>query len=330
MKTLLKLLFCFFLFTLLTGLLYASEPGDFAAAAGITGGSGGKSIVVTNLNDSGPGSLRNALNTHEPRMITFKPGLTGILNIPGGHMFISYGNFTLDGAGAKITISGNSIFMSSSAASNCIIKNLTFGNTTAKFSAITIVSDAHTILVDHCTFYNNSSGQTGNPIGIWNGPGQDGITGITISWCHFKVPNKKSVLIGSADQTLKKNTRISLHHNWFDGIDARNPRVHGGTLVHAWNNYISNWSEYGVGASALADVLLENNIFENANNTNGAVASYGNIDASSVNVSGNYLIGVPVLQTIGTFPKDQLTYKATLEVADDALKSRIMAGAGAP
>ena len=93
----------------------ATEPGDFASAGGITGGSGGKSIVVTNLNDSSSGSLRNALNTPGPRIITFTPGLTGTLKISNTHIDVPYGDFTLDGAGAKITISGHSIYLSSSA-----------------------------------------------------------------------------------------------------------------------------------------------------------------------------------------------------------------------
>jgi len=149
-------------------------------------------------------------------------------------------------------------------------------------------------------------------------------------------PNSKAVLVGSNEQDVKKQTRVSLHHNWFEGVDARNSRVHGGTLVHMWNNYISNWVEYGVGVSALSDVLIQNNIFENSKNKNAVDPAYGVISANynpsgSVAAIGNLLLGSPVLTigTVGAFPMDEITYFVTPELADDNLKNRIIQGAGA-
>ncbi len=54
------------------------EPGlplAFPGAEGFgkytTGGRGGKIYIVTNLNDNGPGSLRDAIKKKETRIITF-------------------------------------------------------------------------------------------------------------------------------------------------------------------------------------------------------------------------------------------------------------------
>lgn len=303
----------------------------FAAAAGVTGGVGGQRIAVTNLNDSGAGSLRNAVqNTSGPRIVTFSPGLTGRIFL-SSHVYVNYDNLTIDGTGAHITISNASINVwkgAGTAANNVIIKNLTFADTLADKNAINITHSTKNVWVDHCTFTNNSVGQTGQGIAVWNGPGEDGgLTGITLSWNKFLRPNKKSILIGS-EQQIKHAAKVSLHHNFFNGPDARNPRIHGGMTVHMWNNFVSDWIEVGTAISGPSDVLLENNIFEHSGGT-AVDADYGSVPANSVNSFGDLKIGSPVVETRGVFPRSMINYTPILEKADDILKQRIMNGAGA-
>jgi len=320
----------------------------FAAAAGVTGGAGGKSIIVTNLNTNGPGSLRQAVMfTSGPRIVTFKPGLSGTIHVGtggGDYMYTNSGDLTVDGAGANITLGGDPalsnkggepwmIFTSTGkAVSNIIIKNLTFANQRAETHSITIYHASNKIWIDHCTFHNTSTGFAGQGLAVYNPTGETGIDNVTISWNRFEAPNRKSMLLGNGLQTAKFNTRISVHHNFMTGVSERNPRVTG-DIVHIWNNYVYNCG-IGVAASSHADVLVQNNIYENVGTAYtpsyyNASSGLGEGPADSLTASGNWIIGSSVTTVVGTFPMSKINYSYTLEKADSALKQKIMQRAGA-
>ena len=116
---------------ILSGTVFAQQDENtalaFPGAEGFgrytTGGRGGKVICVTNLEDSGEGSLRHALQKDGPRIIVFKVSGTIFLT---RSLDINKGNVTIAGQtapGEGITIAGYPVKLK---ADNIIIRYLRF------------------------------------------------------------------------------------------------------------------------------------------------------------------------------------------------------------
>jgi hypothetical protein len=148
-----------FLFITILPINSQSQQLAFPHAKGFgklaTGGRGGQVIKVTNLNDSGPGSLRAALLTTGARTVVFDIG--GIINLNSA-IYITNGNLTLAGQtapGDGILIRGSMVQVE---ASNVIISNIRFrpGNSAANTAdglSVTawdgqVVED---VIIDHCS-----------------------------------------------------------------------------------------------------------------------------------------------------------------------------------
>ncbi len=89
---------------------------------------------------------------------------------------------------------------------------------------------------------------------------------VTVSWNQFAA-HDKTMLIGNSDGALvdRGKLHVTLHHNFFDGVGQRAPRVRFGQ-VHVYNNlyradlrtnYHSSW---GVGFESR--IFAENNFFD--------------------------------------------------------------------
>ncbi len=89
---------------------------------------------------------------------------------------------------------------------------------------------------------------------------------VTVSWNQFAV-HDKAMLIGNSDSAVadRGKLRVTLHHNLFDDIGQRTPRVRFGQ-VHVYDNlyrvsteanYHSSW-----GAGVESQLFAENNYFE--------------------------------------------------------------------
>lgn len=235
-----------------------------------TGGRGGIVVQVTNLNTSGPGSLRAALEMSGARTIVFRVG--GTIRSTGSDYFeipVGKGDVTIAGEtapGDGIQIQGAKLRVR---ASNVIIRHMRFRQDPSTSSgsnddAITIDGSGlsqplRNIVLDHCSV---AYGLDGN-LDIRN------TWGATVQYCIFSY-NSKSNLINANSKD------ISYIKNIFALVDQR--AVRANTIGHLDLTYemINNFV-YGVnwpgGPSEGLKVTVENNVCEESNETSTAGSS---------------------------------------------------------
>jgi pectate lyase len=304
---------------------YLLRDGLFEERAGfgrnVTGGFDGSVYHVTTLADSGPGSLREAAESHDPLWIVFDVNGTIRLN----SQINVKSNKTIDGRGAKITISGYGIKISG--VSNVILTDIVFdksaeGASEREGDAITIIDGAHDIWVHHCEFSRWCDGCVDIT---------EASTNVTVSWCKFH-DHDKTMLIGArSSATGDVVIRVTLHHNFFEGTVQRHPRLRFGK-VDAYNNYLYHWGGYGMATCMYGQLLVEANIFEAGSNKNAVITPVG-VDTVKgyIKLVDNLLLNGAVAQENEPEKVFNRTdyYTATIEPAEENLKEKIKVGAGA-
>jgi pectate lyase len=191
--------------------------------------------------------------------------------------------------GAWLDIRGNA----GSQAMNVIVRNISFqdtadcfpewsptdgptGNWNSAYDSISIAHATH-VWIDHNRFADLRTRDDTQPVyfnrTLQVHDGHVDITNesdfVTVSWNQF-TSHDKTMLIGSSDSATedREHLRVTLHHNLFDGVGQRMPRVRFGK-VHVYNNfyradkntnYRSSW-----GAGPESQIYAENNYFEMSN-----------------------------------------------------------------
>ena len=218
-------------------------PGAEGFGATTPGGRGGQVIEVTNLNDSGPGSLRAAIQARGPRIVVFRVG--GTIELQSGltikNPFITIAGQTAPGGGITLKLSPDDLkALMSIRTHDVVIRYLRFrpGASTLQTSvrdAITM-PDAYNVIIDHSSF----SWATDENIDVWNDSHD-----ITIQWSIISEglrdpwnddsQHSMGALLGS-----QGSKNISVHHNLFAHNHGRNPRVNTAGVVDIVNNVIYN------------------------------------------------------------------------------------------
>ena len=246
--------------------------------ASVTGGAAAASpTVVTTLADSGPGSLREALQISGPAWIEF--GVTGTIALLSPIQIAPHK--TIDGRSADITITDHGLYYSGAlhgATANLIIAYLTLDHAQTNANDDAIQIDGGGIGADlgwvhHCTLRDGTDGLIdivdvgGNPA-PW-----------TVDWCRLGPhPGPKAAASGHTDGKLclcgrdddvgsAGGIRVTWHHNYAFNCNSRQPRAQA-ALVHAYNCVTKFWGNTDAkNSTAMAcategQVLAEGNIFE--------------------------------------------------------------------
>ena len=209
------------------------------------GGTGGREYVVTSLADDGSeGTLRHAVESTGPRVITFAVEgdihLTAPLNIR--HPFISILGQTAPGKG--ITIRDHNVFIT---ADHTIIRYLRFrlGSASGVEADALGAKRCSDVIIDHCSI----SWATDENASFYN------LTDATVQWCIISEALNASVHHKGRHGYggIWGGRNVTFHHNLFAHNNSRNPRfdhpaIYSGKdlltrrgTVEFYNNVVYNW-----------------------------------------------------------------------------------------
>lgn len=249
-------------------------PAAEGSAAYIGGARGGQSEVyhVTNLNDDGEGSFRDAVSKGN-RIIVFD--VSGMIDLKS-RVSIAHNNITIMGhtaPGDGICFRGNSVKINGE---NIILRYLRFrpgskladGSDTETQDGFSIPIGARNIILDHCSV----SWGTDENLSIIGGEN------VTVQRCIISEALNSSIHAKGEHSYagIWGGRCISIHHNIIASHKSRNPKIGTSetvsmtpgytdkdTIVDMWNNVIYNWGDKaGYGAENGANVNIVNNYYK--------------------------------------------------------------------
>lgn len=265
-------------------------PGAEGAGKYTKGGRSGVVYEVTNLDDSGPGSLRNGVDQYGARTIVFR--VSGTIHLESD-LKINYPNITIAGQtapGDGICIAGRPLYIG---ANEIIIRHIRFRLGDQGDDDDSIWGRYRkNIIIDHCS----ASWSVDEAMSLYANDS------MTVQWCiiseslmrshHEKGDHGYGGIWGGTD--------VSFHHNLFAHHTSRTPRMAGGQTaptknVDFRNNVIYNWGFNNIYGGEDGYINIVNNYYKPGPATKSSVKTrIADPDGSGKwYVDGNYMDGSP-------------------------------------
>lgn len=255
-------------------------PGAEGFGRYARGGRGGVVYEVTNLNNSGPGSLRAAVDAKGPRTVVFKvSGTITLLNkINVMHPYLTIAGQTAPGDG--ICIKGADLFVRTH---DVIVRFMRFRGGGGE-NSLHVMYKSRDVIIDHCSI-------------SWGGDEVASFYGnenVTVQWCMIGegfFGHSCGGLWGPAS---------SYHHNLIYSSGTRNPKFAyaDGAVTDFRNNVVYNWG-YQSSITGRGDLVnIVNNYYKHGpgkrpNDKLNRTIVTGNDVGGRTYVSGNYVWGYP-------------------------------------
>lgn len=297
-----------------------AEAESYQGFGATTPGGAGKPVVhVTNLNDSGPGSFRDAVSEGN-RTVIFDVGGEIVLS---NYVYVTGAFITIDGSTAPppgITLKNRGLIIrGSQGAHDAIVRGIRVRNSPQ--DGIQIAYGAYNVVIDHVSIHGSGDG---------NLDITEDSHDVTVSNSILAEPTSGKTML------IKYNaSRITLHHNIFVKGLTRNPNVsidNAGTpatdtTLDLRNNLVWDWgSGWGTFVHNGAWVNVVNNFYS----APGGDAPDGLIvDTATARayVQGNLNPQFPGINTVGN---EASSFPAPLVDSQDACTaaSQVLSGAG--
>jgi len=228
-------------------------PGAEGSAAGSVGGRGGQVIEVTNLNDSGSGSLRACIQASGPRTCVFR--VSGLISnksrLQVRNPYLTIAGQTAPGGGIVLggpNQNGEALFISTH---DVIVRYVTYngdnpntptGPDTGTVGFELTSGNVYNVILDHVTarWWGNKGFLMMSNDG---GPTHDD----TLQWSLMYEPNAAHPVGPMTDATSSPATgdsNLDFHHNMFANTGHRLPLFN--CKSGRWqNNLVFNWDYFG-------------------------------------------------------------------------------------
>jgi pectate lyase len=216
-------------------------PGAEGAGAWTVGGRGGKTYIVTSLEDHGPGTLREAVEAAGPRTVVF--AVAGIITIDTplkiNHPFITIAGQSAPGDG--ICVKGHTTEINTH---DVVIRYMRFrrGNLKSRDDALG-GNPVGNVIVDHVS----ASWGLDENLSLYRymlkqGDGKPDkklpVENLTIQWC---ISSEALDLNNHAFGGTWGGKNATFHHNLFASNTGRNPSIGMGGGFDFRNNVLFNW-----------------------------------------------------------------------------------------